>query len=86
MEQPTLLFTRLHKHPRVLYRPTRNNPPERNTTPTEQHVPNISAQLRCVAECGLYYPLRGICRTGHNIITDFNLLSPILSGLRLPRL
>ena len=27
-----------------------------------------------------------ICRTGHNIITDFNLLSPILSGLRRPRL
>jgi hypothetical protein len=30
--------------------------------------------------------LEPFCRIGHNIITDFNLLSPILSGLRLPRL
>ena len=86
VERPTLLFTRLHNHPRVLCRPTRNNPPRKEHNTYRTARAQYSAQLRCVADMWDTTHFEVFCRTGHNIITDFNFISPIFSGLRRPHL
>lgn len=86
VERPTLLFTRLHNHPRVLCRPTRKSPPRKEHNTYRTARAQYSAQLRCVADMWDTTHFEVFCRTGHNIITDFNFISPILSGLRRPHL